>query len=539
MLSAAGRERGAASAGERPGGRPVDRRHRAARSPRTNSPSHSITSRREGSQASDRLRPNLPCRSAGFRPCILVVTRDERPRRDPRQPRRPALHDSGNLPVVHQRTPSKPRLRETRASSRWLGSSARPRISPRRLRLICHELARLTGAETVSAHLLDARTGELRPIAAHGVPKHAVEALAASTLAAADLAGLERGVRQARMSSGATTLPKDRRFAAGPFPASRTSRPSLIPLVFDGRGRGRLLPRVVESGAAASSRPSWPRSRPSASRRACCSATRGCARRSKGGPRACARCRASTRSSPPRSTRARCWAAIARAAAELTGAPFVSFWVADRPRAGSTLGRGVGRAARGPICPSGRWSFGQGSVGWVAAERRILEVVDVFADPRFTEQGWWQGHGFTSFVGVPVVLEGTLLAVLALCGRWPFSLGRRRPGAARELRRPGGGGDQEHAALRGVVALRAASGDADGAQPGPHGLARSGDHHAGGGRRRCHALPRRGLPAVDGGRRPGAIRGGLGPRRRHAEPRRRARRWGRGWSERWPSPGAP
>ena len=45
---------------------------------------------------------------------------------------------------------------------------------PEGLRLICHELARLTGADTVSAHLLDARTGELRPIVAHGVPKHAV-----------------------------------------------------------------------------------------------------------------------------------------------------------------------------------------------------------------------------------------------------------------------------------------------------------------------------------------------------------------------------
>ena len=58
------------------------------------------------------------------------------------------------------------------------------------LRLICHELARLTGAETVSAHLLDGRTGELRPIAAHVVPRHAVEALAATTLTPADLAGL-------------------------------------------------------------------------------------------------------------------------------------------------------------------------------------------------------------------------------------------------------------------------------------------------------------------------------------------------------------
>src|SRR5260370_10948687 len=62
------------------------------------------------------------------------------------------------------------------------------------LRLICHELARLTGAETASAHLLDARTGELRPIAAHGVPKHAVEALAAGAPPPSPPSGPQQGV---------------------------------------------------------------------------------------------------------------------------------------------------------------------------------------------------------------------------------------------------------------------------------------------------------------------------------------------------------
>src|ERR1700730_14170742 len=53
---------------------------------------------------------------------------------------------------------------------------------PEALRLICRELGRLTGAETGSAYLHEGRTSLLRPIAAHGVPKHAVEALSTTAL---------------------------------------------------------------------------------------------------------------------------------------------------------------------------------------------------------------------------------------------------------------------------------------------------------------------------------------------------------------------
>ena len=51
------------------------------------------------------------------------------------------------------------RLRETSGLlgvARVVGSAT---DLPEGLRLICHELARLTGADTASAHLLDARTG--------------------------------------------------------------------------------------------------------------------------------------------------------------------------------------------------------------------------------------------------------------------------------------------------------------------------------------------------------------------------------------------
>ena len=100
----------------------------------------------------------------------------------------------------------------------------------------------------------------------------------------------------------------------------------------------------------------------------------------------------------------------------------MSFWVADEAERRLQL-KAVSDERAGPTCPSRRWSSG-GGVGWVAVERRLLEVPDVFADARFPGQAaWWNGHDFKSFVGVPVLLEGSLLAVLALCGRSAFRLG--------------------------------------------------------------------------------------------------------------------
>ena len=78
--------------------------------------------------------------------------------------------------------------------------------------------------------------------------------------------------------------------------------------------------------------------------------------------------------------------AIARAAAEITGAPFVSFWIADPATRRLVLGA-VSDPRPGADLPFRSINFGQGSVGWVAAEGRILDVVDVFSDPRFTAQG--------------------------------------------------------------------------------------------------------------------------------------------------------
>jgi len=288
------------------------------------------------------------------------------------------------------------------------------------LRLICHELGRLTSAETVSAHLLEGRTGELRPIAAHVVPRHAVEALAASTLAAADLVQLREAFVDARIV-WTDDVPNDRRFGAAPFRGVPHQSAVLIPLILDGHVAGAFylvwwerrrrfepaeLALLAAIGEQAGGLLSHARLREELEGRA-------------------ARLRALSRVNQVISSsldEGEALGAIARAAAEITGAPFVSFWIADPAKRRLVLGA-VSDPRPEADLPFRSIDFGQGSVGWVAAEGRILDVVDIFSDPRFTAKSWWQGHGFTSFAGVPVVLDGRILAVLALCDRRPFELG--------------------------------------------------------------------------------------------------------------------
>src|SRR5713226_6813295 len=58
----------------------------------------------------------------------------------------------------------------------------------------------------------------------------------------------------------------------------------------------------------------------------------------------------------------------------------------------------------------------------VARHGRLLNVSDVFKDGRFVALDWSRRHGLQSFLGVPVILEGRLLAVLSVNGREPFRL---------------------------------------------------------------------------------------------------------------------
>jgi signal transduction histidine kinase/CheY-like chemotaxis protein len=110
---------------------------------------------------------------------------------------------------------------------------------------------------------------------------------------------------------------------------------------------------------------------------------------------------------------------IAQAAAQLMDAAFVSFWIADE--ANQTLEVGAfSDNIIGADAPSTRFDFSQGATGWVATHRQPLNVPDVLADERFVARAWAQAHGLRSWLGIPVIFEDTLLAVLTMNSRQPF-----------------------------------------------------------------------------------------------------------------------
>jgi PAS domain S-box-containing protein len=113
--------------------------------------------------------------------------------------------------------------------------------------------------------------------------------------------------------------------------------------------------------------------------------------------------------------------AIARVAGESLSAPYVAFWLVDA--AGATLAlRAYWDELGGPPYPRRTASFGHGDVGWVAANRLALTVIDVSADPWVLEGEWFRARGLASLLGVPVTLGGDLVAVLALASRKPIAL---------------------------------------------------------------------------------------------------------------------
>jgi len=108
--------------------------------------------------------------------------------------------------------------------------------------------------------------------------------------------------------------------------------------------------------------------------------------------------------------------AIARAAADIMATPVVSFWVADEATRTATV-RAWSDEQAGADFPFHTFSFGEGMVGTVAANRQALHVPDVFAETRMLRaRDWCQRHGLRSFYGVPVLAQERLLAVLVLSG---------------------------------------------------------------------------------------------------------------------------
>ena len=116
--------------------------------------------------------------------------------------------------------------------------------------------------------------------------------------------------------------------------------------------------------------------------------------------------------------------AIVRAATELFGGTPAWIWTADAAEQ-VVESRAFSDPRLHEGYPVRRAALNQGFVGWVAAHRTMIEVPDVFADPRYLRSAtdWWQKHGFTSFVGVPIIQDGRLLGVLSFAAARPLRLG--------------------------------------------------------------------------------------------------------------------
>ncbi|MGH7311677.1 MAG: GAF domain-containing protein, partial [Candidatus Rokuibacteriota bacterium] len=111
---------------------------------------------------------------------------------------------------------------------------------------------------------------------------------------------------------------------------------------------------------------------------------------------------------------------IASAAALLMEAKVVSFWRSDEAQGVLRLVASSGDAMED--FPRQSLPFEFGVLGWVARQRETVNVADVFADERFVVLDWWKRHKFRSLLGLPVLLDGKLLAVLSLNGDRPFQV---------------------------------------------------------------------------------------------------------------------
>ncbi|MGH7398301.1 MAG: GAF domain-containing protein, partial [Candidatus Rokuibacteriota bacterium] len=288
------------------------------------------------------------------------------------------------------------------------------------LRLISRELARLTGAETVAAYVRQAEDAELSPVAAYHVPKHALDVLATARLTVADQRGFDAVFRSGQVIWSAD-LPQDPRFAIDLFRRFPHQSGLVIPLFIDGQVGGAFYLvwwRERRRFADAELAPLQAIGEQSGM------LLRNARLHEAFNARA-TRLRTLTRLSQLVSSSLEpdeVLSGIAAAAAELMGVPVVSVWVLD------VIAKRL--EARGFAAPAGIGDFprrscevGEGDVGWVASERRPLDMADAWADPRTTSLEWWRTHGFRSFLGIPIVFQDVLLGVLVLRGREPIRFG--------------------------------------------------------------------------------------------------------------------
>jgi len=322
--------------------------------------------------------------------------------------------------LVASRAALTARLRESAgllAIARVVGTTA---DLTRALRLICRQLGVLTGADTVAAYLLDRWRRRVQPVAGYHVPPSLLDALAMSSVTIEELRFSE-ALFNDQHAVWTDDAPADPRFVNSLFARFPHRSALVIPLVVDEETSGgfylvwwerrRQFEREEIETLEAIGGQVGVLLRNARLREALEHRT--------------ARLRELVHINQILSSSLDSRAVlteIARAAARLSGAPGVVFYVAD-PVKRTLEARAFSDEEAARDFPIRVLPFGRGGAGWVALNQQVLAVPDVLGDTRFLAHDWWARHGLRSFYGMPVVLNGVLVAVLALTGREPFRFG--------------------------------------------------------------------------------------------------------------------
>ncbi|MBI1964045.1 MAG: GAF domain-containing protein, partial [Candidatus Rokubacteria bacterium] len=112
---------------------------------------------------------------------------------------------------------------------------------------------------------------------------------------------------------------------------------------------------------------------------------------------------------------------IARAAATLMDGALASFALVDESARTLELRAWSDEAVVRDL-PQRVHRFGEDLTGWVAERRELVSVPDASADPRSAVREWRRAHGLVGYVGVPVMRDRALLAILSLSTRRPLVL---------------------------------------------------------------------------------------------------------------------
>ena len=112
---------------------------------------------------------------------------------------------------------------------------------------------------------------------------------------------------------------------------------------------------------------------------------------------------------------------IATATAQLTDTRLVAVWVADEATRTLEL-RAFSDEVLGAGYPHRHLAYGQGGAGWVAGQRRPLQIDDLSGDTRVGNPAWFIAHGLRSVYSLPIIHGESLLGVVALFAAQPFRL---------------------------------------------------------------------------------------------------------------------